>query len=282
MPAAGGRRRAVWLLSRGRGACHAALVGRPVRDSAEELRAVAALVVGGELVGPCTLVTSGAQTIGFSSAELLRAAGQPLEIALTFDGARRLPVASWMIGHGGIGLVELGAPVPAGERLDVVALPLGAVFASLETRGAPAGLVTIEGRAKGWSRRVVPVHVDAVDGGAGPGAAWSADEVLAQLATPVDPADARVPVAGAPLFAWLPPDPVLGRRSEVVVVALGLPERTPAFQPRGAPPIAQLVGLEDLGRALSWAAGEAGNELAQVAGEIRDVPSGPTGIGGKR
>ena len=55
--------------------------------SAVELRAVAPLVVLGgktpQLVGPCTLVTNGSQVIAFSSAELLRQAGEPLAIALT-------------------------------------------------------------------------------------------------------------------------------------------------------------------------------------------------------
>jgi hypothetical protein len=254
-------------------------VGRWTPDSAE-LRAVAPLVVGRRLLGTCTLVTNGAQTVAFSSAELLRNAGEPLEIALSRDGVRRLPVASWMIGRtAGIGIAEIAAPLPDGEPLDVTPLPLGSVFASLDTRGAPAGLVVVEGNAAGWSRRVVPVHVDAASGGS-PASSWTGDETLAQLATPVDAADAGATGDGAPLFAWLPPDPVLGRPSEVVVVALGLADRARTFQPRGAPPIAQLIGLDDLGRALPWGAGgaEASNELAQIAGEIRDVPSGPNGL----
>lgn len=241
---------------------------------------MAPLVVGRELVGPCTLVTNGAQLVAFSSAELLRNAGEPLEIALSRDGARRVPVASWMLGRtAGIGIAELAAPLPEGEPLDVAPLALGSVFASLETRGARAGLVVIEGSAAGWSRRVVPVHVDAASAGA-PADTWTADEPPAQLATPIDPADAGAAAEGAPLFAWLPPDPVLGRASEVVVVALGLADGARTFPPRGAPPIAQLVGLDDLGRALPWGAAgaEDSNELPQIAGEIRDVPSGPAGL----
>ena len=240
---------------------------------------MAPLVVGHELLGTCTLVTNGTQTIAFSSAELLRNAGDPLEIALSRDGARRLPVASWMIGRtAGIGIAEIAVPLPDGELLDVTPLALASVFASLDTRGAPAGLVVVEGSAAGWSRRVVPVHVDAAS--AGPASTWTEDEPIAQLATPVDAADAGAAADGAPLFAWLPADPVLGRPSEVVVVALGLADRTRTFQPRGAPPIAQLIGLDDLGRALPWGAAgaEGSNELAQIAGEIRDVPSGPTGL----
>ena len=64
------------------------------------------------------------------------------------------------------------------------------------------------------------------------------------------------------------------------MVALGLADRARTFLPRGVSPIAQLIGLDDLGRALPWGAGgaEASNELAQIAGEIRDVPSGPNGL----
>jgi hypothetical protein len=58
------------------------------REAAAELRAIAPLVVTGakiQLVGPCTLVTNGTLTIAFSSAEMLRRAGEPLAIALTLD-----------------------------------------------------------------------------------------------------------------------------------------------------------------------------------------------------
>ena len=58
-------------------------MGRDTREASSELRAVAPLVVIGSpprLIGPCTLVTNGARTVAFSSAEPLRRAGEPLGI----------------------------------------------------------------------------------------------------------------------------------------------------------------------------------------------------------
>jgi hypothetical protein len=65
---------------------------------------------------------------------------------------------------------------------------------------------------------------------------------------------------------------VLGRQSEVIVVALGVPYRSKLYKPRELPALAELFGLEDLGRALPWQATnpEGSNELGQIAGEIRD------------
>ena len=71
----------------------------------------------------------------------------------------------------------------------------------------------------------------------------------------------------------VPPDPLLGRKSEVVVVAQGITYHRKTFQPRTIPAVAELVGLEDLGRALPYAAPETEpSELVQVAGEIQDRP----------
>jgi len=247
-------------------------VGRNTREQTAELRAVAPLVVTGatpQLVGSCTLVTNGATTIGFASAEMLRAAGEPLAIALNLDNSRMLLVASWVMGrNSGIGIVELAAPFPLGEALDVVPLPIGSVCASIDTRGAPAALVYIEGDPKKrLTRHIVPVYVDGVDGG-------GMSDVISQLASPVEASDAGAKMdGGAALFAWMPPDPVLGRGREIVAVALGLPYRTRTFKPRPLAAIAELIGLEDLGRALPFEpqpVPEGSNELGQVAGELSD------------
>ena len=253
-------------------------MGRDTREAATELRAVAPLVVLGPkptLVGPCTLVTNGARTVAFSSAELLRHAGEPLAIVLTMTGEKTVRVASWTMGRiAGMGIAELAEPFPKGAN-DVAPLQLGSVSATVDTRGAPAALVTVAATANGYERRVVAVHVDHVDGGG------MSDDVT-RLASPQDAANASAPIEGAPLFAWLPADPVLGRKSEVVVVALAVPYRSKLFKPRAHPPIGELIGLEDLGRALPWTGekAEGGTELGQVAGEIRDEASGPlAGLG---
>src|SRR5690242_18268258 len=91
-------------------------MGRGPHEPTNELRAIAPLVVTGptlQLVGPCTLVTNGNQVIAFSSAELLRKAGEPLAIALTFDCETTLPVKSWSMGRiPHMGIIEFGAPFP--------------------------------------------------------------------------------------------------------------------------------------------------------------------------
>src|SRR5690606_27628927 len=99
-------------------------VGRDTRQTANELRGIAALVVLGpgapQLVGACTLVTNGKQTIAFSSAELLRLAGEPLAIALTYDAKHTLPVASWTMSRSPqMGLIDLGTSFPTDAALDV-------------------------------------------------------------------------------------------------------------------------------------------------------------------
>jgi hypothetical protein len=261
-------------LSRVSIACNSWGVHRDEREAASELRAVAPLVVvrdGVELVGPCTLVTNGARTVALSSAELLRQAPEPLAIALTLDGTKTVRVASWSMGRiTGVGIAELAEPFPK-SGTDIVPLQLASVSATVDTRGAPSALVTFVREGGRLVRRAVPVHVDSIDGGE------MSDDVLARLASPDDAADSTVPVAGAALFSWMPADPVLGRPSEVVLVALGLVYRQQAFKPRANAPIAELVGLEDLGRALPWegAQPEGSNELGQVAGEIRADESGP-------
>src|SRR5262249_39793748 len=131
-------------------------MSHPSRGSTSELRAVAPLVVVGptpQLVGPCTLVSNDTKTIAFSSSELLREAGEPLAIALTLDGKRLLPISSWALGRtSGIGVLELGAPFPKDKGLDVAPLQVGSVYASVDTRGAPAALVTVRSAAHGFER----------------------------------------------------------------------------------------------------------------------------------
>ena len=250
-------------------------MGHGARESAVELRAIAPLVVTGpslQLVGPCTLVTNGTHTIAFSSAELLRKAGEPLAIALTLDCSKTIPVAAWSMGRvPHMGVIELGAAFPKDPALDVAPLPIASVCATADTRGAPSALVTVKPAARGVTRRVIPVHVDAVDGGG------MSDDVLTRLASPDEAGDIDADVDGAALFSWMPPDPVLGRPSEVLVVALASPYRQKAFKPRELPAFAELFGLDDLGRALPWqgATGEGSNELGQIAGEIRDDGTGP-------
>ena len=250
-------------------------MGRPTREQANELRAVAPLVVTSptlQLVGPCTLVTNGTQTIAFSSAELLRKAGEPLAIALTLDCQKTVSVASWSMGRvPHMGVIELGAPFPKDKTLDVEPISIGSLCATVDTRGAPSALITVERAKIGVSRRLIPVHVDNVDGGG------MSDDVLTRLASPDDVADSDVDVDGAALVSWMPPDPVLGRASEILIVALASPYRQKTFKPRELPALAELFGLDDIGRALPWegAQPEGSNELGQVAGEIRDDESGP-------
>jgi hypothetical protein len=230
---------------------------------AAELRSVAAIVAmesPPRLIGPCTLVTNGQVTVGFTSSELLRIeTSAQLVLATKLDGTAAIPLATWTPGrYATSALVELGAPLPLDH--DVLPLPIGNVTATVDTRGAPSALVTIGAGPTGWTRLVIPVQVDAV----------GRDEVFARLATPNDPMHGAIPIEGAPLFAWFPPDPLLGRPSEVVVVALASTYHRRMFQPRTIPAVAELVGLEDLGRALPYSAPEKEPNLAQVAGEIQD------------
>lgn len=250
-------------------------MGRDSREHATELRAVAALVVLGDgapqLVGACTLVTNGTKTVAFSSAELLRLAGEPLAIALTFDCKTTIPVSAWTMSRApSMGIIDLGTQVPLGGKHDVTPVGIHSVCATVDTRGAPSALVGVQATPSGWSRRIVPVHVDAVDGGG------MSDDIITRLASPDAALDIDAEIEGASLFSWMPADPVLGRPPETVLVALACKYNHRTFKPRELPAIAELFGLEDLGRALPWSAAEreassSTNDLGQVAGEIKEV-----------
>src|ERR1041384_2986711 len=110
---------------------------------ARELRAVAPLFVDGKLVGPVTLVRNGDRTIGATDAELLRPhVGAQLSVATMLDGSAIVPVGNWGLSrNAGLGLIELASPIDTG--LDVRPLDLGAVCASVDTRGMPSVLVGI-------------------------------------------------------------------------------------------------------------------------------------------
>jgi len=232
---------------------------------AVELRAVAPLIVAETraLLGPALLVSNGTETIAITSAELVRSWDTAqLAIALALDGATSVPVAAGSLGHrAGIALLELAGPVVAGP--DVAPLDIGSVCATVDTRGAPAALVTIgPGEGARFARAVAPVDVDHVDGDG------IYDQVM-WLASPREPADGDASVEGATLFAWFPPDPVLGRPRELLALAIAYPYRQRIFQPRAAPVIAELVGLDDLGRALITAAPVPERpELHDVTGEV--------------
>jgi hypothetical protein len=257
--------------------CQSPGVDPAPREAASELRAIAPLIVTGPqrvLVGPCTLVTNGTQTIAFSSAELLRQAGEPLAIALTFDCVHTIPVTAWTMSRThAMGIIELGAAFPLGNKaLDVEPISIASIYASADTRGAPAALVGVHADDNGrLSRRIVPVHVDAIDGGG------MSDDIITRLASPDSALDLDAEIDGAALVAWMPADPVLGRKAEVVIAALACTYRQGAFKPRDLPALAELYGLHDLGRALPWQASApaaAGSELGLVAGEIKDDESG--------
>jgi hypothetical protein len=245
---------------------------------ARELRSVAPLLIEGELIAAVTLVRNGAKTIGVTDAELLRPhVGAQLTVATMLDGSASVPVGHWGLSRKSeLGLIELATPIESG--LDVRPLDLGAVCASVDTRGAPAALVGIVRDGARFVRSHVPVVVDRDDGGD------AADGVL-QLASPVDETDVGAKMQGSSLFAWFPPNPALGRAGEVLV--LGLAQAYRGFaKPRAHPVIAEVVGLDDLGRALMTAQRieEREPELSQVAGEIvaRGVPTGKAGKPKKR
>lgn len=220
------------------------------RVVAPELRCVAPLVVNGQLAGPCMLITNGTQSIAVASAEVLRRAGEPLEILTRLDGTKSLPVKAWqMARHAAIGIIELGEGVVFTP--EVYPLHLALLSAAVETRGAPAALITLRAVDKKFVREVIGVHIALDDGG-------GMSDDISHLATAIDPREALPD--GAPLFAWMPPDPVLGRGSEVIAIAIGVASRGGI----------ELVGLEDAGRALPWAeqTPPPSNELVQIAGEI--------------
>jgi hypothetical protein len=237
--------------------------------TASELRAVAPLIVVGatpQLVGTVLLVANGPRVVGVTSAELLRPLhGAQLAIATKLDGSASLPVTSWGMGrYSGVGLVELGeAELPLDH--DVTPLAINGVNASVNVHGAPAALVVMVEADGGYQRLFVNVHVDADDAGG------MTDHVV-HLASPDDPAHSALAVEGAPVFAWLPPEPALGRHGELVAFALAYPYRAQIARPRETPVIAELAGLEDLGRALMIAPPDPDErpELGEVAGEIED------------
>ncbi len=239
-----------------------------------ELRAVAPLVVTAtsELIAPVLLVTNGSKTIGMTSAELLRPwLPAQMSVLLAFDGSIAVPVASWTMGrYFGVGMIDLTGAVPASE--EVRPLPIAGVCASLDTRGAPSAIATIMVANGKLVRELIPVHVDLVDGG-------GMSDDLGRLATVIDPNHAGAPVEGAALFTWFPADPVLARTSEVLAVAMTYAYRAGTFQPRQIPAIAELAGLDDLGRALIQATPAPPRpELTQVTGEILAVTAEETPV----
>jgi hypothetical protein len=235
-----------------------------VRDrdrESRELRSVAPLLVDGELLGPVTLVRHAGKIIGATEIELLRPhVGAQLTVATMLDGSQTVAVGHWGLSRRAeLALVELAGPIDTG--LDVRPLDLGAVCANVEPRGAPAALVGIAREPTGFSRSFVPVHVDK-DDSARPDAA-------PRLASPIEDGHVGMKLDGASLFAWFPPNPALARPGEVLV--LGLAQAYRGFaKPREHPVIAEIIGLDDLGRALltSQKLEEREPELRQVAGEI--------------
>lgn len=244
-----------------------------MQREARELRSVAPLLVNGELIGPVTLVRNGTKIIGVTDAELLRPhVGAELTVATMLDGSATVTVGHWGLSRKTeLGLLELAQPIDVG--MDVRPIELGAVSGNVDTRGAPAAMVGIVRDGARFVRTHVPVVIDKDDGGD------IADGVL-QLASPLEDDHVGMRVEGATLWAWFPPNPALGRSGEVLV--LGLAQGYRGFaKPRRHPVIAEVVGLDDLGRALLVAhkTEEREPELRQVAGEIvaRGAPTGRTG-----
>lgn len=239
---------------------------------AVQLRAVAPLVDAStkQLLGPVMIVTNGQKSIGITNSEIVRAWDPSrLAIATALDGTHFAKVANWFLGrYSGVALVELGEPFASA---DVVPLPIGAVCATAETRGAPSALVTIVAKDGAFAREVIPVHVDNSDAGG------MSDDVT-RLASPIEPLHVGMTTDGAVLFSWFPPDPVLGRKSEVLAVGIAYPYTLGILKPRDLPPFAELLGLDDLGRALILSASEPQPEdrpeLHTVTGEIAEVRGG--------
>jgi len=118
------------------------------------------------------------------------------------------------------------------------------------------------------------VHVDNDDGG-------GMSDTITRIASPLDPSHVSLDVEGAPVFAWFPPNPALGRKGEVLAVAVAYPYRAQTAKPRSHPVIAELVALDDLGRALiSTQEHDSREELTQVAGEIEEKTSTPDPLAG--
>jgi hypothetical protein len=184
------------------------------------------------------------------------------------DGSQTVAVGHWGLGRRAeLALVELAGPIDSG--LDVRPLDLGAVCANVEPRGAPAALIGIARDRAGFARTFVPVHVDKDDSSAKADAA-------PRLASPIEDGHVGMAMDGASLFAWFPPNPALARPGEVLVLGLAQVYRGFA-KPREHPVIAQIIGLDDLGRALLVAqkSEEREPELRQIAGEITDRGPAP-------
>lgn len=234
---------------------------------ARELRSVAPLLVDGVLIGPVMLVQNGGKTIGATDAELLRPhVGAQLSVATMLDGSAIAVVGNWGLSrYAGLGLIELLHPIAPG--LDVKPLDLGAVCATVDTRGLPAALVGITREGSGFARTWVPVQVDS-------DSATGTADLAARLASPLEDDHVGLAVDGAALFSWFPANAALGRASEVLVLGLAQPYRG-FSKPRERPVLAEIVGLDDLGRALlaSQRTEEREPELSQVAGEIVDHAS---------
>jgi hypothetical protein len=214
-----------------------------------------------QLVGAVTLVENAGKTLGVTSAELLRPHhGTQLRVLTELDGSKFVDILGIGLGrYAGLGLLELSGPVGDG---DVKPLSIDHVCATNDTRGAPAGIVSIVPAGGAYERKLIAVHVDNDDGG-------GMSDTIVRIASPVEPAHAGLEVEGCPLFAWFPPNPALGRTGEVLAVAIAYPYRAQTARPRELPVLAELVALDDLGRALiSKEAHDAGPELKQVAGEI--------------
>jgi hypothetical protein len=214
------------------------------------------------LIAPVTLVANGARVIGVTSAELVRPfQGTPIGVATKLDGSSTVQVATWTLGrYSGCALVELSGPIPADH--DVAPLPIGSVHATVNVHGAPGAIMTIAATPTGFTRSMIGVHVDADDAG-------GMSDHAVHLASPLDPAHAGIVIDGSPVFAWLPPEPALRRPGELVLFALAYPYRAQIAKPRETPVLAELIGLEDLGRALiSAAEHDNQSELRAVTGEI--------------
>lgn len=234
---------------------------RDVHESDRETRAVAPLLVNGQLVGPVTLVEHGGKVIGATDAELLRPhVGAKLVVATSLDGKRTAAIGNWGLSrHASLGLVELVEPITGDE---VQPIDLGAVCASIDTRAPHAALIGIARDGAGFARTRIAVQLDSDDGG-------GMNDAPQRIASPLDDAHVGAAIDGAALFGWFSANPALGRASEVLV--LGLAQAYRGFaKPRDRPVLAEIVGLDDLGRALIAASRtvEREPELRQVAGEI--------------
>jgi hypothetical protein len=223
---------------------------------------VAPLLVDGALVGPVLLVHSGGRTIGAADAERLRPyVGAKLSVATMLDGSALVAVGHWGLGRSAaLALLDLTAPIEPGR--DVQPVELGTLCGSVDTRGTPAALVGIARDGSGFARTWIPVEIDGDDGG-------GMSDAMTRIASPLDDAHVGAAVDGAVLFAWFAANPALGRANEVLVLGLAQPYRGFA-KPRERPVLAEIGGLDDLGRALIAAHPSEEREpaLRQVAGEI--------------